>query len=151
MKLKAFTIIELIIGMLLSGLTIGFAFAVLGIITRMHKHHGNQLSQKYALEKLNVQLSHDISQSEYIKEYLQGITMELDSHTVVYQVVENAIIRQQGLKFDTIFFDKLSLSTKRNDQVPNLVDYVLIEGSFNKEVYKLGMGKAYDAFKLVNQ
>lgn len=152
-RLPAFTLIELIIAMALSGIVIGIIYSSYMIIEKQYnliKLRDQKISQ---IKNLNFMLENDFKECESIIKNLNEISLkkEGNSNFIVYNFEENYIIRNKLNNLDTFWVKTKDLEANfLNQEInsKNFIDELKIELiAFDENiVFNLNKNYASDAF-----
>jgi hypothetical protein len=153
-KLKAFTLFELVIGMLLSAVVIGMVYSGYGIIVKIYDNHLITSRSQSELMVLDATLQRDFDKAVTVQADGQKIQLmdSLGSPAVSYLVSENQLIRNSSLA-DTFKLDQLtvSLGFESAKVQGGLVDELNMEFYFGENVQGITITKRYSAEQLFNQ
>ncbi len=113
-RIPAFTLIELIVAMALSGIVIGIIYTSHTIIEQQYtriKLSGQKISQ---LKNLNFLLENDFNESESILKNLNQVSLNKDgnSNHIVYLFEEEYVIRNKMNHVDTFFVKTKKIESK---------------------------------------
>ncbi|KAB2859604.1 MAG: prepilin-type N-terminal cleavage/methylation domain-containing protein [Flavobacteriales bacterium] len=129
MKLKAFSILELMVAILISGIIISAAFSVFIF--------SNKQFFKFTAIKTDIRDYFELSSSlkrdfemakKVIKKSDEQVEMQLTDKNIIYQFGANYITRTTALHSDTFMFSstniELNMLTNNNE---NLIDYLKLD------------------------
>lgn len=120
--IKAFTLVELQITLLLSGIVVSFVLMSYQIIFRFHKQYVAKVEQINKVQKLNFLLQKDNLQSVKINLTPNGFSFSNEKEKFVeYQPIENKLIRIQAIRRDTFVLENLSLQLLYNENEIKIV------------------------------
>jgi prepilin-type N-terminal cleavage/methylation domain-containing protein len=151
-RLKGFTLIEIIFAMILSGILLALAIKVILTMTSVStlqnsiSSQNNNLLSVYTLLKVNFLKSSSIEtngQSEIIFNYSNR-----PSINVSFQ--PSKIIVSNNISFDTIKVPWESLHIEKLDSVSRLINQLSFEIKYNSTIYPLFIRKAYSNQTLFN-
>ena len=152
-RLPAFTLIELIIAMALSGIVIGIIYSSYMIIEKQYnliKLRDQKISQ---IKNLNFMLENDFKECESIIKNLNEISLKKEGNInfIVYHFEENYIIRNKLNNLDTFWVKTKDLEANfLNQEInsKNFIDELKIELiAFDENiVFNLNKNYASDAF-----
>lgn len=103
-RLKAFTLIELLIGMILSAIIISFAYSCYSILAKEFLSYKDVKKQINETITLNSILNNDFVNSEFIYYKDDVLTIEKKGSKQEYSFLENTILRTDGEVTDTFHF-----------------------------------------------
>ena len=152
-KLRAFTIIELCVVMLLSAIVTGIGFFTLDIFqgsVRKYKKDAGDLSDITLLHRL---LTQDIWKSSEVSCIQNGLQAKGKNGIASYYFHPNYIIREKNDLIDTFAFqnDKLLLNFQKQEiSVPGmLADEITFNLTHKEELHVLIFSKTYGADVLI--
>lgn len=99
-SLKAFTILELVIAMMISAIVIAIAYTGLKMVLRSFHAFSKRYEQTMVMLKLNELLTKDIDRSEAVRSGDEGISMTGSGQSVHYRFEGDELIRT-AVKSDT--------------------------------------------------
>lgn len=149
-KIRAFTLTELLVVMVISTIVISLAFLVLTMVQKQVKTIKENLYLKQAIENLDSVLWKDFNESNNVVLEKEFISFEKELDTVIYTLQEKVIIREKdsffiqtndktffldGLKVENGFIDALTLEFNNIYNTNKLFVYRKKDASFylNKE------------------
>jgi hypothetical protein len=152
-KIKAFTIIELCVVMLLSSIVTGMVFFTLNIFqgsVRQFKTESTVLSRIALLHRLLVQ---DFWKSKEVRATNDGIQAMGKGGVVTYRFQPEYITREMGVVLDTFYFPNknfvMQFQGQQKSLLGELVDQLSVDLSYKGEVVPFSFQKAYGADVLV--
>jgi type II secretory pathway component PulJ len=153
-RLKAFTLFELVIGMLLSAVVIGMVYSGYGIIVKIYDKHLITSRAQSELMMMEATLQRDLDEAVTVQADGQRIQMmdSLGSPAVSYLVSENQLIRNSSLA-DTFRLDQLTVSFcfESAEVQRGLTDQLNMKFSFSEKAQGITIHKKYSAQQLFNQ
>ena len=147
-KLKAFTLLEMIVVMILMGLVTGIAFYAYQIISNQYHSYERSMDQNNQLLLFEKTLMQDISKSEYMEKTTEGFQCVFHDKSIIYAFTGDYVLRtitQPYTFFVTTendsasFFNKTILSA--GDPIQKLSFTVLVKEDTLNHVFI----KAYGA------
>src|ERR1700761_349032 len=100
-KLRAFTIMEMVIAMLIAAIVIGMTYAVYTIVVRSCRSFDDRHRQMAALLQLNKLLKKDIEEADLVSRTdTDLITLKRADQTLTYRIRSGWIVRV-GVEADT--------------------------------------------------
>lgn len=147
-KLAAFTMIELIVVMVLSGIIFSMALLVLDIVGQQASHQEEQHQEVLKIEQLQLLLSKDAYASTAIWAEQEQVFFEYDGYTIKYQFEEKMTCRsilQEPIHTDTFWLPKLALAIQWQQQpiTTGRVDALTLESQFFGQAYTIYIQKHY--------
>lgn len=148
-KLAAFTMVELIAVMVLSGLIFSMAMLVINIVQAQSKHQERQHEEVLDLEQLSGLLEKDAYLSKMIWVENQQLFFEYDDHSINYHFNDKKICRSMvrtSIHTDTFLLPTLSFKTSWQLQAIQVgrVDAIELETKFFEQDFKIFIQKQYD-------
>jgi type II secretory pathway pseudopilin PulG len=155
-KLAAFTMVELIVVMTLSGLIFSMAMLVINIVQEQGKHQEMQHQEVLEIEALSSLLKKDAYTSKTIWVENKQLFFEYDNHTVKYFFNTQNICR--SIVNDKVHVDTFrlpSLSFKTSWQLQNTeigrVDAIELKTNFFEKDFNILIQKKYDYKTLLTE
>lgn len=153
-KLAAFTMIELIVVMVLSGVIFSMALLVIEIVGQQARHQEEQHQEVLELEQLELLLQKDAYQSKAMWVEQEQLLLEYEQYTINYQFGTKNISRtilQEPLHTDTFYLPSLSLTTTWQGQPLEVgrIDQVEWSTQFFEQPYTILIQKKYDSKTLL--
>ncbi|MFN6945506.1 MAG: hypothetical protein ACK4ND_11200 [Cytophagaceae bacterium] len=145
--IKAFTIVEVIIVLLLSAVVISISYtALVSVNSRLVKFQKG-IKNSETLVTLDRVLSYDLSFCRYSISLNDGMSCVYDDHVVNYSLFEGGVMRTGGEVIDSFFVNVHSLRFY-NLGVEKLVPYQLIdclsvEYTVDEKSYEVSYSKNY--------
>lgn len=119
MKLKAYTVMELMVVSMLSVLIVVAAINVIGMFQQQFASYEKDTSMALQLSDLQVLLQEDFFKSNQIERLENNLTFDFPDHTVRYQMESDFIVRE------------INTSWSKRDTMPIAVESMLTY--FNQE------------------
>lgn len=116
-KLKAFTLVELAITMIITGIVIAFTIASFQIITKLHLRYQEKIETINQFEKLRYLLAKDNFESKKIIKENNGFSFFKDSSIIHYLISKDNLIRIQSVRKDTFTLKDLMLESFYKEQL----------------------------------
>ncbi len=125
-NLKAFTILELVIGMVVSSLVISMVYSIYDNISRQMIQYKNQQDELMEYNQFQSIFHKDIKWSnEIVTMDSEKIALRGTSDTIVYNFLDNAIIRKATASLDT--FGIRVINVTYPDKEEGVKNYEIIE------------------------
>ncbi|MDB5146208.1 MAG: hypothetical protein JWQ57_228 [Mucilaginibacter sp.] len=96
-KVKAFTIMEVTITMIIAAILMGITYTTYSIISKSYLSFNTKNNDMAALEQLDKLLRRDFDQAEIIQKETGGIIIKNTDHTVTYEFTPDFIVRTAGI------------------------------------------------------
>lgn len=150
-KIKAFTILELSVVMVISGIVFGIAFSAYNIILKQFQEYKNGNEKIMEISTVSAVLNKDFSEADEIRNSQGGLNViAREGSQIIYRFEDGGLLRKANQtedRFENISNVKI---TFRGIDVPEnngLVDEVYFE--LWKETFSLQLKKYYAADKLI--
>lgn len=154
MRLKAFTVIEMLVVMLISTIAIGIAYASYRIVQgqfQTYKKSSSEISDYLVLDKL---ITKDFLESDKVFRTSSGFEMIFSDKKIAYEEYEGNLLRK-SIVVDTfkIQLSELNASLKtKSENLPNaLIDQVIITCAYKETPIQFLYSKEYGAAVWVNR
>jgi hypothetical protein len=151
-RLRAFTIMELVIGMIISGLVLAIAYGGYSLVLRQfmsYRSLSGEISRAAALHRL---LTLDFAQPSYIRYQSAELVVEaegmegMDTELARYRFGETSVIREQAGVRDTFPFPVSGLSSYRKGlPAEGYIDELVLECTVTGQKETLRFSKSYSA------
>ena len=150
-KLQAFTLLELITVLILSGIVTLMAYSALNIIRSYYHNFREKELSKAEISKLAMIIDQDFQKAKGIVGDESKIILNFQTHEVTYQFMSDYILRVQFNAQDTFHLTTHDLTLKRTggkkDKNDNLINELqLVAG--NQDSIFFHFNKNYDAATL---
>lgn len=152
MKIKAFTLLEVTIAMLLAAITIGICYTAFTLMNQYYadiKNRKDQVGEILLLQKL---LRKDVERATLIKKLADGVYITYDTVNISYHFSADYITRDyHQIKTDTIKIATATLDLKfENREVANdgLLDEIIFTCKQKGKRFPMHFKKTYSATNL---
>ncbi|MEM9819745.1 MAG: type II secretion system protein [Bacteroidota bacterium] len=154
--LKAFTILEVLIVVLLTALIVLMAMSVIQIVHQQFSSYAEDHHQSERLRAFQVLLETDFLQSEYAMIYGDALEFQHHNHQVNYQFEPDFIVRtliKKTLQRDTFYLLTRYQRAFFEQQVleKGWIDHLIIELYHEGEQWPMAFRKKYSAFDLMKK
>lgn len=152
MKIKAYTLLEVTIAMLLSAICITICYTVYGIVTSYYItfHEKNEVAD--GIMSLKYSLAHDFSKGKYVFKSDSGLTVQVDTTKIFYSFSNQQVLRKMNeLHTDTFkvqagllltYFENVEVNSA--DTIDQINFSVLLKGT----IIPIQVNKYYSATDL---
>ena len=158
-KIRAFTILEVVISMLITAIVIAITYTSYSIISKSYGafNDKNKMMADYAL--LDHLLRRDVAQAAFIQKDAEGIALTTSNKNVKYTFSNDYIIRQ-SIRTDTfkfisqnvqLYFEHKPLLTLSDTLEQNRVDEISFDLLYRNEKIPYHYQKAYSSENLINR
>jgi hypothetical protein len=153
-RIKAYTIVELTVAMLVSVVLLGIGFYSLQILQANYLRFSEKAEKMVELTTLQGLLQRDFKRSEVIKAEGNFLFCVSDSLTIIYQIVDTILIRQQLERQDTFSIGLLEpprffFRGRELDANQEMVDMLSFTAHYEGEAFLFLVRKEYDAATLL--
>lgn len=160
-RLKAFTLLEMLIVMLLSTLVLAVAYLALQLVNMQYVNFDRNTEKIMTVSRLRTQLAKDLARADVVRH--QGDCLVLEKHIapahrglIEYCFEDSLLLRRQEQLTDTFHLTPaaIAFSWEGRAQSEGPIDHVSFTGGLNGEVYPFLFRKTYDArtkWQLTNQ
>ncbi|HLC83714.1 MAG TPA: prepilin-type N-terminal cleavage/methylation domain-containing protein [Bacteroidia bacterium] len=151
-KLKAFTLMELLIGMIVSAIVISFCYMSYGMIYKQFINYKTVKQELVETMQFHSVLNRDFADAQKVLFKENELTL-VNAKNVSYNFETEFVFRQAGEVVDTFFLNPVNIS----------VDYLMTENNLSKPVVQFSFdalvlgeqehflfSKRYDAEMIVN-
>ena len=109
-RVKAFTILEVTIVMMITSLLIGITYTSYSIIVKSYLSFTEKNKDQTVLTNLDYLLRRDFEQANIIRKEPDGVSLQRESGIIKYQIKPEYILRE-GIRTDTFKVETQDLST----------------------------------------
>lgn len=148
-KLKAFTLMEMMVVMVVSSVAISICFACFNLIQRQFlrfKERQEAFSVHLEIDRL---LTKDFSDCRHILKTQQGCSCIYDSHTVSYDFLDGMIVRSDSAQRDSfnIPLSQIEVRQTGQDVAENgeMIDELIMRFLIDEDEFSLSFQKLYGA------
>jgi prepilin-type N-terminal cleavage/methylation domain-containing protein len=155
-RTRAYTLLELAVVMVLSGILFAMAYQALHFIQSSYSNFSQRNSQVVKNKGLFHWLNRDVRRADAVYVSDAEIICYRQLNTVVYKTGTNYIVRQQAGRDDTFKLKNIVATFYFENKIiepktPVLADHLQIEGQLENENVILGVFKSYAADELFRQ
>lgn len=120
-KLKAFTLMELLVGMIISSIVIAFAYSAYSLIYKQYVSYRSVKSKVIETMQLHTVMSNDFNNSEYSTFDSNKLKLNTTNNTLTYNFIDSLIIRIDNELSDTFKLVARTIQVKPvfNDVISN--------------------------------
>lgn len=152
-KLKAFTILEVTVAMIIAAVCIGIAYSAYSIMKQSYLQYDSKnkkIAEIVLLEKL---LKKDFSEANRIIRTETGFAVNSDKQDVSYRINELSILRTQNSvrtdTFNVAVKDLAMLFTGSPSRVGEPVDKLEVKAVFEDQPFEVVFSKTYSSADLI--
>jgi len=120
-NIKSFTLMSVLVGMVISGLMIGFVYSIYTNLNQMTYNYQSIHTSINAFNIAKADLKREIELADKIAPYPNGFVLEQKNNTIQYYVKESQLIKKEKANeliiFENIETIKLSNKTENNKEV----------------------------------
>lgn len=149
-KLKAFTVIEMIVALILVAIVVSIAFAALSLTNKQLYSFQRRFDTMSDCRLLQNALSQDIQHAERVTGQAGTLRCTKDQWRVLYTFGDSVIIRQDAALSTDSFFFKVDAVFLGFEGIPQhkeggLIDEISLSLKRKEEVFTVHQRKMYDA------
>jgi Tfp pilus assembly protein PilE len=115
-KVRAFTIMELTVAMLLAAIVIGITYAAYSIISQSYIVYHNKNEDMAGLVRLDELLKKDFSHADTISKVENGIVCTIDTASITYEFQPDYVVRHSTI-IDTFKLKTAEINTLFENQL----------------------------------
>lgn len=156
MKLKAFTILELIVVMILTSILTGGVYLAFQLVNQYMHVQTEQREDSLTMTNFNYLMTHDFDQSDIIERTDQMLYFTSSKINLQYDFYPNFIIRQSIKPYanpDTFLLSSQAWATQRegHDIVEGVIDHLSVDLIFFEKERRWHWTKTYTANEKLKQ
>ncbi|WP_333888906.1 type II secretion system protein [Sphingobacterium siyangense] len=152
-KLKAFTLMELTITMLISAISIGMAFYMFQYFQQLFLRQQKQRQERFSYSLFKHLLEQDMGRSVWLKTSENGLICENEFGNISYEFAPKFIVRNQNtVQKDTFLIQTVNLDmTPRIQHLPSeeLTDHINLNIRFENKEHEFDYHRIYSAQQLL--
>jgi prepilin-type N-terminal cleavage/methylation domain-containing protein len=150
---KAFTLLEVLVVMILSGILLSLTLLALRIIWSQYIKASRHTEETAALNRLTHRMERDFEQADRITRQPSGLSFHRQNQQVLYEPAEDYWLRIQDEVTDTFYLPPRQLQCfylkKQLLPAQTLLDELIFETEFREEKLIFHFIKHYDAQTLM--
>jgi prepilin-type N-terminal cleavage/methylation domain-containing protein len=158
-RVKAFTIMEVTVTMMIASILMGITYTTYSIISKSYLSFNRKNSDMAALEQLDKLLKRDFERAEIIQKETGGITIKNAEHTVTYEFNPDFIVRTAGIvdtfkiktEEITTSFEGLPVNEVGSSEEQNRLDELGINLLYQNEKIPYYYHKQYSSVNLIQR
>ena len=140
---KGYTLLEVMVGMALTGLIVLFGVSAVMNFKRLHVSVVEKVDAQSSIFLMNDILSEDISASETVTGNGNQIECRVKGRQIQYHFGKEFVLRQTIPVVDTFYFNTESVLMENNHESPELVNSLLLNVKLGEQVLPLSYYKVY--------
>ena len=148
MKVKAFTLFELLIGMVISSIVIASSYFVYNLIYKKYLDYKEIRLNLVNFASFNAELENNFYHSKSIKMNDKELSFVFDNKTIYFDFLDSIIIRTDSQVLDTFRISVENFEFVENTE--GLVSFVQFNSRLFDENFDLYFIKKYCAEELIN-
>lgn len=149
-KIKAFTLLETMIAMLISGVVAAICFTGYSMAQKQRHMLSKELSTASAITQFSVSFKYDAFVSDEIQRSNQGFEFLSEKRpTVRYSFESNRILRKSGNHVDEIFLNCTTPEFETAAASPNLISYIYVSITEDSSYFPIVIHKSYNDLDLL--
>jgi type II secretory pathway component PulJ len=158
-RIKAFTIMEVTIVMLIASVVIGMAYTVYSIVVRSHGAFKTKNDHMAVIIRLDELLKKDFAHADLILKNQSGIVLTSPGQLINYEIGPNYIIRTNGIidtfkvktQQVTATFEEQPVTEISTEQEQNRIDDIELSLLFENEKIPYHYHKQYSSTNLITR
>ena len=158
-RVKAFTIMEVTITMVIASILMGITYTTYSIISKSYLSFNTKNNDLAALEQLDKLLRRDFDQAEIIQKETGGITIKNANHMVTYEFTPDFIVRIAGIEDTfkvkteeiTTSFEGQSVKETGSSEEQNRLDQLSFTLGYQNEKIPYYYHKQYSSVNLIQR
>ena len=149
-KLKAFTLLELLIGMIISSIVIAIGYASYNMIYKQYLLYKSYRTELVEFAGLNSELHNNFYNSERVKAKETSLFFEFKNEKeIVFEFNDEFILRKEKESIDTFKVNVLNYKFFLQNESNIIVNAISFDSELLKEMVQLRFEKMYSAEKLI--
>lgn len=158
-SIRAFTIMEMTVAMLISAIVIGITYAIYNIVVGSYTSFNNKNNKMAVVLRVDELLQKDISNADKIIKNQQGFLLARDSEKIYYEIQPNFIVRINSVtdtfKIQTdslkIRFETIPLVETNEDEEQNRIDDISFIVRYDDKFIPYNYHKYYSSVNLFHR
>jgi len=154
-RLSAFTMMDLLTGMVIMSIVVGIVFYLLNSTNFQVIKYGRTTAAMTSFNLMTADLNYNVNKADKIVEIPNGFDLVFENEAITYQLDDSYLIRSENIQKDTlastvshIHFEYVDPT--RTYQPEILISAITIDLSLEKEAMKFYMYKPYDSQAMIN-
>ncbi len=149
-KLKAFTIIELTVSLLISSIVIGITYYAFLFFTKQYNSYQRKSEEFTEYRLFKKAFQHDLESADFVADSIpNSILMKGDSSEVTYTWDSSAVIRQDGEVSDSFRLKNINVVVSHINDTLKSAKQIVFRFTFNKTFFETMFTKQYSAAQLM--
>ncbi len=157
-KVKAFTIMELTIAMLISAIAIGISYSIFLIVSHSYQSYLTKSAQVATAQRLDAVLQRDFDRGLLVSKDTSGIKIQYPSGQVIYKFDTAFVVRKTAtsdtfkVKTDSLrfSFEGKAFSEYQTPGPQNRIDQLDVTAFLEKQKITYHYHKIYSSANLIN-
>jgi len=158
-RVKAFTIMEVVIAMLLAAIVIAITYTVYTIVVKSYGSYNIKHGNMAALVRLDELLRKDFEKAEIISKTETGLSCSSGEREVIYEFATDGIVRTSGIT-DTFkvhiqtanyFFEQVPVGDPASGTEESRIDELKLELLFEENTISNNYTKNYSSANLIQR
>lgn len=133
-KLKAFTLVELLVTMLISSIVIGICYTSYQIVSKQFNDYKALNEKTVEVMLLNELIEKDFLQADSVMKDNMNVVCFNNNNQITYNFNNNRILRKQTEVQDTFFIQSENVQLKFDDKIAENYQSLIDELSFEAKV-----------------
>ncbi|MBC7488003.1 MAG: prepilin-type N-terminal cleavage/methylation domain-containing protein [Cytophagaceae bacterium] len=142
-KVKAYTVMEMIVVMIISSIVITMSYAVFTRVVLLNHKVGDIYRKNYNVILFNRLMTVDFVNSEQVLKDAYGFSCVYKDHTVFYEI-NDFLSRKQSIVTDTLFsLTNTEIEYEYIDKDKKIIKSIIVSGKADQQPLKLIYHKLY--------
>jgi prepilin-type N-terminal cleavage/methylation domain-containing protein len=142
-KVKAYTLMEMIVVMLISSIIVSMSYTVFSKMIVLNKRVGEIYKKNYSVILFNRLLVTDFLCSEQVIKAPDGFSCQYKDHTVFYELNDQLIRKQYSLSDTLLSMASTTIAYEYVDSNKTIVKGIVISGEYDQESLNMTFYKEY--------
>jgi prepilin-type N-terminal cleavage/methylation domain-containing protein len=146
-KLKAFTLIELIIGMIIGSIVVGSCYTGYSFVLKQYYNYKQTKDTINEAMLLHTLISTDFNNARILSYKENNLQVALDSVNIMYSFEDSFILRKESDVIDTFYLQPKAIhfSFLKENDLGNIIDELFFEVTIFDETKKFHYSKQYSS------
>lgn len=153
-KIKAFTLLEIVLAMMLSAIVVGMAYTAFTLFSKLYgNYRAKNLSHSDLLLTRDV-LDHDFNQAFFAEKVENELWLRdsLGNLRITYKPIQDYLLRDNRIAIDSLRLKGVQIEFSFEGMIRGngLIDQLVLRFSYNKKLQTLCVSKIYSSEQLFN-
>ena len=150
-KLAAFTLIELVIGLIISSIVVMMAGSAFNIVKMQFANYKITNDRVQECKTIDYLLKKDMDECRYATVIESGITLQMQKDEITYKWSKDKLFRKATQHVDTFALSVQSVETKFQNipVISGMIDHLHLKLKQGEEFFDIYLSKQYSAEELM--